>query len=324
MRLFRTSALLLAASLLLTGCSKLGLGGKPAGLRITSNQTATVTLSDKESGNTPFESTDQKTGKTSIKLTPNGGSGDAYETSLKLYSGYMTQIDWNFGKSLDESFGVSFEYEDAKDKSKAEIQLTASPDNVPVVIDGKNLGFTPLLIDTLTEGDHSVTLQAPGYSSLERTVKLVKGVRTIMTGKLAKDAMPAATPIPDASQSATPAPASTSAKKATPTPKPSAKPTATPVASSSATKATPTPTPTTSTSSNKPSTTTKPYVEILSTPTGWLRVRDTASSTGKELTKLDTGATVPYASASSSGWLKVKYDGTATGWVSSDYAKLVQ
>lgn len=321
MKFSRLTFSILACSLLLSGCSKLGIGAKNAGLKITANQTSTVTLDGKEAGNTPYESTSQKAGKSSIKITPNGDTGTPFETSLKLYPGYMTQIDWNFGKGADDSFGVSFEYEDARDKNKAEIQLTASPDNVPVVIDGKNVGFTPLLVDTLTEGDHKVLLQAPGYTGLERSVKLVKGVRTNMTGKLAKEPAPAPAPIvePVATQSAIPA--TGSAKKATPTPKPSAKPTATPIASSSA-KATASPTPAATT--NNPSTTTKPYVEILSTPTGWLRVRDTASSTGKELTKLDTGATVPYANASSSGWLKIKYDGTATGWVSSDFAKLVQ
>ncbi len=317
MRLFRSGIVILVASILFAGCSKLGIGGKPAGLRVTSNATATVTIDGKESGDTPFESTDQKTGKSALKITPTGGAGTPYETSLKLYPGYMTQVDWNFGQSAEENFGVTFEYEDARDSSKAEIQLTASPDNVPVIIDGKNLGFTPLLIDSLSEGDHVVQLQAPGYSDLQRTVKLVKGVRTIMTGKLAKESV---APAPVASPSA--AAATTSATKATPTPKTTAKPTATPIASGSATKATPTPT--SSTGSNKPTTSTKPYVEILTTPTGWLRVRDTASSTGKEVTKLDSGSTVPYANASASGWLKVTYEGTLTGWVSSEYAKLVQ
>ncbi len=321
MRSFRLGSSILVLSLLLAGCSKLGIGAKPAGLRITTNSTATVTLDGKDMGNTPFESTAQKSGKSSIKVTP-AQSGQPYEASLKLYPGYMTQVDWNFGDTQDESTGVSFEYEDARDSGKAEIQLTASPDNVPVIIDGKNLGFTPLLVDTLSEGDHSVILQAPGYLELTRTVKLVKGVRTIMTGKLAKEKAPAPTPDPVATAAATIA--TPSAKKATPTPTPkaTAKPTASPVSSTSATKATPTPTP--QTSAGKPTTTTKPYVEILTTPTGWLRVRESADASAKELTKLDSGSSVPYASASSSGWLKIKYDGTTTGWVSSDYAKLVQ
>ena len=121
---------------------------------------------------------------------------------------------------------------------------------------------------------------------------------------------------------------------AKPTPKPTTTPKATPkattkAASTSATVASPTPSPSSSPTASgsgvvKKSTSTKPYVEVLDTPTGFLRVRESTSASATELYKLAIGSTVPYANASASGWLKVSYDGTKTGWVSGQYAKLVQ
>ncbi|MEP7167093.1 MAG: PEGA domain-containing protein [Candidatus Woesebacteria bacterium] len=305
---------LLATPLFLAGCSR--FQSKPAGVKVTSNIPAKINFDGKDVADTTYQVDKLQPKKYSVKLTPADSTVSAYETSLTLFGGYVSQIDWSFGKTTDESSGFVFEYEDARNKSKAELQLTAVPDNVPVSVDGKNAGFTPLLLDSLEEGNHDIKFQAPGYTDASRTIKLVKGTRTLMTTKLAKTAV-APTPAPEATASADLSATASATKSATP--KPSVKPTATPKAAS--TSATPA---ASSSGVVKKSTTQKPYVEILTTETGFLRVRSTASVDGTELAKLAVGSTVPYASASSSGWLKVSYEGASTGWVSGQYAKLFQ
>jgi hypothetical protein len=302
------------SALLFSACSR--FQSKPAGIQVNSNIPAAINLDGKDVGDTSYQADKLPIKKSTLKLTPADSTLAPYETSIRLFGGFVTQVDWNFGTTTDENSGFIFEYEEARNKSNAELQLTAVPDNVPVSVDGKNAGFTPLLLDSLDEGNHEIKFQAPGYADATRTVKLVKGTRTLMTTKLAK--LPVApTPTPVATESAVLGEATASAKTATP--KPSVKPSATPKTASGAAA-----TPAASASAAvKKTTTQKPYVEVLTTETGFLRVRE-APVSGAELFKLAIGSTVPYASASSSGWLKVTYDGTKTGWVSGQYSKLVQ
>lgn len=262
-------------------------------------------------GDTPYQNSNLKVKKYAVKITPSGSEQVPYETSIKLHKGYEAQVEWTFGTTAESSSGFVFEYEESSTPSGAELQLTASPDNVPVSVDGKNVGFTPLLLDTLTEGSHTVSLQAPGFESESRTVMLVKGKRVLMTTKLAKEEKPL-TPVPAPVATESADLTATKSAKATKTPTP--KPSSTPIASASAVP----------TEGVKKTTTLKPYVEILDTPTGFLRVRSSASSTATEVYKLTVGSTVPYANASSSGWLKITYDAALQGWISSQYAKLVE
>ncbi len=69
-----------------------------------------------------------------------------------------------------------------------------------------------------------------------------------------------------------------------------------------------------------PSATTQQTVIILSTPTGFLRVRDAASLGGNEITQVHPGETYPLVSQSS-GWFEIKLSDGKLGWISSSYAK---
>lgn len=277
------------------------------------NTPASVALDGELVGDTPYQNSNLKVKKYAVKISPAGSSQVPYETSIKLHKGYEAQVEWTFGSTPESSSGFVFEYEDSSNASGVELQLTASPDNVPVSVDGKNVGFTPLLLDNLTEGSHTVSLQAPGFESESRTVMLVKGKRVLMTTKLAKEEKPVTpVPAPVASESADLTATKSAKATKTPTPKPSATLGATASASAVPTEGV------------KKTTTVKPYVEILETPTGFLRVRESASPTAAEVYKLSVGSTVPYSNASSSGWLKVNYNAALQGWVSSQYATLVE
>lgn len=83
------------------------------------------------------------------------------------------------------------------------------------------------------------------------------------------------------------------------------------------TVATPTsaPTPTAS-----PSAVPLSQVIILDTPTGFLRVRDTASLGGVEIAQVHPGELYPFV-AQQEGWLEIKITDGKMGWVSTSYAK---
>jgi hypothetical protein len=61
-------------------------------------------------------------------------------------------------------------------------------------------------------------------------------------------------------------------------------------------------------------------VLILNTPTGFLRVREEASISSKEITQVKPGESYDLLEEKTS-WYKIKIDNKTTGWISSQYAK---
>jgi hypothetical protein len=65
-------------------------------------------------------------------------------------------------------------------------------------------------------------------------------------------------------------------------------------------------------------------VEILSTPTGFLRVRSEPSTAGEEIAQVEPGERYPYLDKDEdTGWFKIEYEDGEEGWVSNQYAKKV-
>lgn len=65
-------------------------------------------------------------------------------------------------------------------------------------------------------------------------------------------------------------------------------------------------------------------IKILSTPTGWLRVRSEPSLAGSEVTKVDAGGEFAYLDQNEDGsWFKIEYEQDKEGWVSAQYAEKV-
>ena len=66
-------------------------------------------------------------------------------------------------------------------------------------------------------------------------------------------------------------------------------------------------------------------VEILSTPTGFLRVRSGPSTAGEEVAQVEPGDRFPYLETDEdTGWFKIEYADGEEGWVSNQYAKKVE
>lgn len=54
------------------------------------------------------------------------------------------------------------------------LRVATKPDGARVIVDGKPLGVTPLMVE-LPAGEHTLTVQAEGYAPLERTVVMREG-----------------------------------------------------------------------------------------------------------------------------------------------------
>jgi len=69
----------------------------------------------------------------------------------------------------------------------------------------------------------------------------------------------------------------------------------------------------------------KIMVEILTTPTGFLRVREEASTLAKELTQVKPGERFPFLEEDTQdNWFKIEYEEGKEGWVTGQYTKKVE
>lgn len=64
-------------------------------------------------------------------------------------------------------------------------------------------------------------------------------------------------------------------------------------------------------------------VQILSTPNGFLRVRETASTTSAELAQVRPGETFNFQEENSF-WYKIEYAEGKSGWISSEFAEIIE
>ncbi len=300
--MFKRLLLIFVAALTLSACTLPTFGGsQKSGLQVTSTPQATAYLDGNSLGLTPVLEETLKPGDYTIKLVPSDATIQPWEAKITLQNGVLTVIDRKLSSSPDQSNGYILSFEKLKNKKDTQLAVTTIPDSVTVSVDGNPGGFTPVSLDTIAEGDHTILMNSPGFEDKLVRARTVKGFRLTITAQLAKKAAPPeeATPSAEATSSAlldllTPAPS----KKPTPTPTKK-----TTVATSSANIA-------------------KPYVEIQDTPTGFLRVR--ATPNGEEVAQVLPGQRFSYLNETTNGWHKIEYSPGQVGYVSGQYAIVVQ
>lgn len=303
-------AAIFVLALFLSGCSVPVVGGKKAGMKITTSPPATIIVDGKQLGQTPFEERNFKSKAHKLQLIPQ--SGQPWETTIALHGNTLAIVERIFGNTDQESEGYTMELEEGEDKSRSELTVITIPDLATVRIDGQPKGFGPVNTELASEGGHEVTISSAGYNEKRVPVSVPKGYRLILTVQLSRAKLPE--PTPSATPSASPETEGAAAGKPTATPTPKAKSgqaggTPTPSVSRTPTVAAPT--------------IARPYVEILTTPTGWLRVRsEPSSSADNEITKINPGETYKFIEPNDTGWYKIELTDGQQGWISGQYAKL--
>lgn len=301
-------------SLFLSGCTIPFFSGKKSGIKITSSPQATVILDGKQVGQTPLDKSDLKPKSYKLQLIPQ--SGQPWETSVTLRQNVQAVIERVFGETDQESEGYIMELEQISDKSQSQLSVVTIPDLATVRIDGQPKGFAPVVTLLTTDGVHEATVSSAGYNEKKISLTVPKGYKLFLTVQLSRSKLLESTPDSTSSgepdQTITPTQA-VSSGKVTPPVKAKGTPTPTPTLTSKQKTLTPTP-------SIAP---TKPYVEILDTPTGWLRVRsEPNTTTGKEITKVYPKETYKFLESNDTGWYQIQLPDGQKGWISGQYAKL--
>ncbi len=257
---------------------------KNAGVDIQTEPTATVFIDGEQVGTTPFK-LQRKPGNVEIKLIP-----FSQDTPLAPYETEVTLVN-GIETIVRRNFGSTEAqssgevlYFEKVGGKTAVISVVSNPDALEVVLDGKSIGFTPMRRD-IEQGSHTLKVSGSGTTEREVNVKAVKGYKLTAVVKLAE--------IPEKFEGTTP--------EATPSasPEPSASPGQTGLPAGR-------------------------QVEILTTPTGFLRVRAEASTGSAEVGRVTPGNRYKLLDKNADkSWFKVEYEPSKPGWISAQYAKEV-
>ncbi len=201
--------ILLGLGLVGFGIYKFAQGRRPnAGLKVETSPPALVFVDNTQIGQSPIEKL-FKPGEVTVKLIPNSTTValSTYQTKVKLNSNVYTVIGRDFGKDDAQSAGhiVTLEPQSAKTASLSVV--VAGPDSASVLLDGQPQGFTPLIVNSVTSGDHQITVSAPGFATRQIAAKALAGYKLVVNVKLAGELLePSPTPetTPAASPSASP------------------------------------------------------------------------------------------------------------------------
>ena len=286
--------ILVAFSLFLAGCS---LKTPPAALQIKTEPMANVFIDGKLLGKTPYQASNLKGGELLIKLIPGADTSSlvSWEGKVKVNSGVLTLIEREFAANEAAASGHILTLEKNKDKKQASLSVVTDPDGALVKLDGESKGFSPLVIDSVSETDHEIVVSKEGYTDKTVNAKAIAGYKLIINVKLAQLGL---------------------ADSITPTATPSSGPT--PKASATPSKSQTSPTPT-KTSSVTPTTgAAVGYILVKENSVGFLRVRNAPS--GTEIAKIQPIDPQKKYSLleEKSGWYKITYEEGKEGWVSAD------
>jgi len=287
-------ALLFMAGVL-TSCELPSLGKKKdAGLQVYSKPKATVFLNDEHVGQTTYFNEKLKPGEYRLKLVPESADAELedWESMVKLSPGILTIVEQMLGETEEESGGYTMRMEPIAEKENAKISVVSTPDSVVVSLDDEPKGFTPLTIEDVQVGDHVLSVSSRGYEEQLIETEIKKGFSLNINVELAEmEEEEEASPSAESESEPSPSPSGEEDEEAD---KPA----------SSADKLD------------------RPYVEIKSTPTGWLNVRSepsTAKGNETVLVKVDVGEVFKFVEENESGWIKIEYEEEKMGWVSGSY-----
>ncbi len=308
--------------LVLAACGRLGMaGGDQGALQVTSNAAFGVYLNDNYVGQTPFYDEKIGVGEYVLKLVPNGAEGSGvWQTPVMVDNRALSVVHYEHGRRSELSTSEVMELEKLPNEEGVELSLTSIPDNVVVRLDEQAVGFSPVLLDDLTEGDHVLAMEAVGYKTKTINLKLNRGYRLNVAVQLARDEetmIEKVEPVTEATGSGELLEVD-ELLSPSPSPSPSIQPETSPssgfgqVIGGVITGA----------GNNE---LTKPYVEIRETGTGWLRVRSQAVVADNEVAKVKTGTFFPLAVVSNNQeWVKIEYQKDKEGWVSKSFVRIVE
>lgn len=292
--------LVITSGVLLTGCSIIG---RPAGLKVETDQPANVFINGKIMGKTPYENPEIKGKEITLKIIPEITEKPlvSWESKVSLLGGTWTTVKRELAVTESDSSGQVLFMTTNKNSKTASISVVTEPEGATVLVNREEKGVSPYSFSDLSPADYTVEVVKDGYVSRNMKLKLLAGYQLNIQVKLGQVDLGANPPLATVSgqPSVTPGKATPTAGKTTPTPTKPATISVTP------TKAT----------GIEPA---RPYVLIKETEVGFLRVREKPSTGSTELTQVKPGEKYALLDEEN-GWYKIAYLPGKEGWVAGQY-----
>jgi len=237
-------------------------------LEINTTPEVAVFINGQNMGTTPFKK-EFKPQKLEVKLTKRDDQEKIlWQTKVPIISSAITLIKYQFNQNDQQAYGEVLTLTKIPDKKNGALLVSSLPDQAIINLDGETKGYTPLLLEEVSPGHHSLEINLDGYQNTIIGLNIATGFQLSAEIKLAK--------INNEDNQENP--------------------------------------PETSQENN-------PLVTILSTPTGWLRVRNGPGTGFAEVARVNPGE--EYSLLEKDGdWLKIALEEEKEGWILGQYGKI--
>lgn len=181
-------------------------------LQVTASPSSKVYINDKLIGQTPLckcnVSDMLKTGEYTIRLVPTTGSLNEFQEKITISKSVLTVVDRKFGPGAT-SEGSIITLSQLKSGEKASLLVVSTPTRAEVLVDNLSSGFTPVVIDKLTDSDHELLIRKSGYLDKKVRIRTPGGYKLLASVYLSVD---------EDGLSLTPSPTQVASPSASPTP----------------------------------------------------------------------------------------------------------
>jgi hypothetical protein len=163
------------------------LGAKKAAISLDAYPSATVYIDGREAGSTPYENDNIEAGEVDIRLVPEQKEIDqVWKKKLILNPNTQTFVSREFNSNPELTGGRLIYLEKIASRDKAGLMINCKPDECSVSVDNQMQGFTPLNLEDVGEGEHRISISAPGYKEVEIMARTLKGYRLVAEVELVK------------------------------------------------------------------------------------------------------------------------------------------
>jgi hypothetical protein len=148
---------------------------------------ARVSIDGHDAGTTPATVTDIARGSHTVRVTRDGYVADERKVAITAARPSQTlTIDLARSTAVAETVASSAARSGVMPNGPGGLTVESRPEGASVFVDGKMVGTTPLTIDSVAAGEHSVGLAREGYSRWASSVRVTTGERARVTASLEK------------------------------------------------------------------------------------------------------------------------------------------
>lgn len=146
---------------------------KKGALQVTSLPQSSIFLNGNMIGKTPLCKCDGDNmlpvGDYTIKLVPDDSTQSSFEEKISINPSVLTVVDRTFG-DVGKSSGSIISLIPSSSLKTAQLSIVAIPYGASISMDNNAVGVAPLLLQSITDSDHEVTVAKDGY--VPKTIRI--------------------------------------------------------------------------------------------------------------------------------------------------------